>query len=73
MSKDFTEDEIIFAYQQIGLGRRAEDVFVEITGNAEYAELGTILMLGHLKAWYRQQTPQRLMELAGIPMLEVDK
>lgn len=71
MSKDFTEDEIIFAYQQIGLGRDAADVFTEITGNDEYAEIGAINLLGHVRAWYRKQTPQRLKGLTGLPMLEL--
>ncbi len=71
MSKDFTEDEIIFAYQQIGLGRDAADVFAEITGNDEYSELGAIILLGHVRAWYRRQTPQRLRELAALPAMEL--
>lgn len=71
MSNDFTEDDIIFAYQQIGLGRDAADVFTEITGNDEYAELGAIVLLGNVRAWYRKQTQQRLRELAGMPVMEL--
>lgn len=71
MSEDFTEDEIIFAYQQIGLGRDAADVFTEITGNDEYPELGATILLGHVRAWYRKQTPQRLRELAALPVMEL--
>lgn len=71
MSKDFTEDEIIFAYQQIGLGRDAADVYVELTGNAEYSELGATILLGSVRSWYNKQTPQVLKELTGLPMLEL--
>lgn len=63
---EFTEDEIIFAYQQIGLGRDAADVFTELTGNAEYAELGAIILLGLVRGWCKKQTPRRLMELAKM-------
>lgn len=72
MTADFTEEEIVFAYQQIGLGRDAADVFTELTGNDEYSELGATILLGHVRAWYQKQTPRRLTELAGLPMLEVD-
>lgn len=68
---EYTEEEIIFAYQQIGLGRDAADVFTELTGNDEYSELGATILLGHVRAWYKKQTPQRLMELAHMPMLEM--
>lgn len=71
MSNVFTEDAIIFAYQQIGLGRDAAEVFVEITGNDEYSELGPLSLLGHVRAWYRRQTPRRLRELAEMPMMEL--
>lgn len=71
MGGDFTEEEIIFAYQQIGLGRDAAEVFTEITGNDEYSEIGAINLLGHVHAWYKKQTPQRLRELAGLPMIEL--
>ena len=68
---EFTEDEIIFAYQQIGLGRDAADVFTELTGNVEYAELGATILLGLVRSWYKKQTPRKLMELAKMPMSEV--
>ena len=68
---EFTEDEIIFAYQQIGLGRDAADVFREITGTTEYTELGAVILLGMVRSWYKKQTPQRLMELIQMPMLEM--
>ena len=71
MSKDFTEEEIIFAYQQIGLGRDAAKVFTEIAGSSEYAEIGAIILLGHVRAWYRRQTPRRLRELAEMPVMEL--
>lgn len=71
MSRDFAEDEIIFAYQQIGLGRDAAEVFVEITGNDEYSELGAVILLGHVRAWYKKQSPRRLRELAGMPVMEL--
>lgn len=63
---EYTEDEIIFAYQQIGLGRDAADVFTELTGNDEYSELGATILLGYVRAWYQKQTPQRLMELLEV-------
>jgi len=64
MSKDFTEDEIIFAYQQIGLGRDAADVFTEITGSSEHAELGAINLLDHIRIWYMKQTlPEMVVRL----------
>ena len=71
MSKDFTEEEIIFAYEQIGLGRDAAEVFTEITGNAEYSELGATVLLGAVRSWYNKQTPQMIKELTGLPMLEL--
>lgn len=63
MTGEFTEQEVIYAYQQVGLGRDAADVYAELTGNTEYAELGATALLGTVRSWYRQQTPQRLMAL----------
>ena len=72
MSEEFTENEIIFAYQQIGMiGRDAADVFREITGNDEYSELGATILLGCVRAWYKKQTPQRLRELVASPVMEL--
>ena len=68
---DWTEQEIIFAYQQIGLGKDAKDVVLELIPDCEYPELCAMTLLGAVRAWYRKQTPQKLMELAGLPVLEV--
>lgn len=68
---EFTEDEIIFAYMQIGLGRDEVEVVKELVPDNEYPELTATVLMGEIRAWYRKQTPARLMELAGLPMLEV--
>lgn len=68
---EFTEDEIIFAYRQIGLGRDEVEVVKEILPDNEYPELTATVLMGEVRVWYRKQTPARLMELAGLPMLEV--
>lgn len=68
---EFTEDEIIFAYRQIGLGWNEVEVVKELLPDNEYPELTATALMGELRAWYRKQTPSRLMEIAGLPMLEV--
>lgn len=68
---EFTEDEIIFAYRQIGLGWDAVEVVEELLPDNEYPELTATVLMGELRAWYRKQTPARLRELAGLPILEM--
>lgn len=70
-SNCYTESEIIFAYQQICLGKDERDVILELIPGCEYPELCAITLLGAVRSWYRKQTPQRLMELADVPMMEV--
>ena len=68
---EFTEDEIIFAYRQVGLGRDEVEVVKELLPGNEYPELTATVLMGELRAWYRKQTPARLRELVGLPILEV--
>ena len=68
---EFTEDEIIFAYRRIGLGWDEVEVVKYLLPDNESPELTATVLMGELRAWYRKQTPARLRELAGLPMLEM--
>ena len=68
---EFTEDEIIFAYRQIGLGWDEVEVVKELLPDNKYPELTATVLMGEVRVWYRKQTPARLRELVGLPMLEV--
>ncbi len=68
---EFTEDEIIFAYRQIGLGWNEVEVVKYLLPDNEYPELTATVLMGKLRVWYRKQTPARLRELAGLPILEM--
>ena len=70
---EFTEGEVIFAYRQIGLGRDEVEVVKELLPDNEYPELTATVLMGEVRVWYRKQTPARLMELMGLPMLEVER
>ena len=63
---EYTEDEIVFAYQMVGNGAEFRSVIDALFPDAEYPELMAMTLAGETYAWYKRQTPERLMRLAGV-------
>lgn len=70
MSKDFTEQEIIYAYQQIGIGKDAVDVVMELIPDCEYLELAATLLVNSVHRWYNHQEPRRLFDLMEAAVID---
>ena len=62
---DFTDADAIKAGRMVASGSTWADVVKELYPDTEHPELLTALTCERFRAWYRQQTPQRLMEVFG--------
>lgn len=61
--RDFTDADAIKAGRMVANGSTWADVVQELYPDAEHPEMLTSLTCERFRAWYRQQTPQRLMEV----------
>lgn len=60
---DFTDADAIKVGRMVVSGSTWADVVQELYPDTKYPELLADLTCERFRAWYRQQTPQRLMEV----------